>query len=297
DVDYEGEFANIFGSWNFLIGGHFQSPNFSQNFFGFGNETINPDYEFDLGMDYNRVRLSGYGGSLGFKKDSPYGSVFQIEGIFEAIEVEETDGRYISETIPAPTELEEVKNFVTVEGTYQYESFDNKVNPTRGMDFKLVAGGTQNVEDSEAVFGYVKPSIIFYNALTRNRKLVLKTDVRGQFNIGNNFEFYQGAQLGSDTGLRGYRNQRFTGRSAAVAGADLRYSFNKFRTALTPVQIGIFGGYDVGRVWVPNDTSDILHSSYGGGVWVNTADLLSATFNLFTGDEGLRFTFGLAFSM
>ncbi len=297
DVDYEGEFANIFGSWNFLVGGHFQSPNFSENFFGFGNETINPDYEFDLGMDYNRVRLSGYGGSIGFKMDSPYGSVFQIEGIFEAIEVEETNNRYISETIPAPTELEEVKNFVTVEGTYQYKSFDNKVNPTRGMDFSLVAGGTQNIEDSEAVFGYVKPSIVFYNALTRNRKLVLKTDVRGQFNIGNNFEFYQGAQLGSDTGLRGYRNQRFTGRSVAVAGADLRYSFNKFRTALTPVQIGILGGYDVGRVWVPNDTSDVLHSSYGGGLWVNTADLLSAQFNLFTGDEGLRFTFGLAFSM
>lgn len=297
DVDYEGEFANIFGSWNFLIGGHYQSTNFTENYFGSGNETINPDYEFDLGMDYNRVRIGSYGGSFGFKKDSPYGSMFQFKGIFEAIEVEETDGRYISETIPTPIELEEVKNFVSVEGTYQYESFDNKVNPTRGMDFKLVAGGTQNIEDSEAVFGYVKPTIVFYNALTRNRKLVLKTDVRGQFNIGNNFEFYQGAQLGSDTGLRGYRNQRFTGRSAAVAGADLRYSFNKFRTALTPVQIGVFGGYDVGRVWVPNDTSDVLHSSYGGGLWVNTADLLSATFNLFTGDEGLRFTFGLAFSM
>src|SRR5690606_29280258 len=166
DVDYEGEFANIFGSWNFLIGGHYQSTNFTENYFGSGNETINPDYEFDLGMDYNRVRIGSYGGSFGFKKDSPYGSMFQIKGIFEAIEVEETDGRYIAEAIPAPTELEEVKNFVSVEGTYQYESFDNKVNPTRGMDFSLVAGATQNIEDSEAVFGYVKPSIVFYNALT-----------------------------------------------------------------------------------------------------------------------------------
>ena len=297
DANYEGEFANIFGKWNFLIGGHYQSTNFAENYFGSGNETINPDYEFDLGMDYNRVRIGGYGGSIGIKKDSPYGSMFQFKAIFDAIEVEGTDDRFISEAIPVPTELDEVKNFVTVEGTYQYESYDNKVNPTRGMDFTLIAGGTQNIEDSDRAFGYVKPSIIFYNALTRNRKLVLKTDVRGQFNIGNNYEFYQGAQLGSVTGLRGYRNERFTGRSAAVAGADIRYSFNKFRTALTPIQIGVFGGYDVGRVWVPNDTSDVLHSSYGGGVWINTADVVSATFNLFTGDEGLRFSFGLAFSM
>lgn len=297
DINYEGEFANIFGSWNFLLGGYFKNPNFSENFFGFGNETLNPQYEFDFDMDYNRVRIGGYGGSIGVTKDSPYGSTFQFKAIFEGIEVEGTNDRYITEVIPAPTELDETKYFLSAEGKYQYESYDNRVNPTRGMNFSLVAGGTQNIDDSEKIFGYVKPQIVFYNALTRNRKLVLKTDVRGQFNIGNNFEFYQGAQLGSDMGLRAYRNERFTGRSAAVAGADLRYSFNKFKTALLPIQLGIFGGYDVGRVWVPNDTSDVFHNSYGGGFWVNTADLLSGTFNVFTGEEGVRFTFGVAFSM
>jgi hypothetical protein len=297
DVKYQGEFANIFGNWNFLLGGHFKNPNFSENFFGFGNESVNPDYESDLGKDYNRVRIGGYGASIGIKKDSPYGSVFQFKAAFQGIEVEDTPNRYISDSTPSPTELEETKYFATAEGTYQYKSYDNKVNPTRGMDFTLVAGGTQNVEESDDVFGYVNPRLVFYSALSKNRKLVLKTNLRGQFNIGNNFQFYQGAQLGSDTGLRAYRDERFTGRSAAVGGADLRYSFNKFKTALLPVQIGIFGGYDVGRVWVPNDTSNVLHSSYGGGLWINSADIVSGTFNLFTGDEGMRFTFGLAFSM
>lgn len=297
EINYEGEFANIFGNWNFLLGGHFKNPNFSENFFGFGNETINQDYEFDFGKDYNRVRIGGYGGSIGVKKDSPYGSIFQFIAKFEGIKIEDTPNRFITDFTPTQLELDKTHYFATVEGTYQYESYDNKVNPTRGMDFTLTSGVTQNTQDSEAIFGYVKPQIVFYNALTTNRKLVLKTDVQGQFNIGNNFEFFQAAQLGSDTGLRAYRKQRFSGRTAAVASADLRYSFNQFRTALTPVQIGIFGGYDVGRVWVPNDTSDVLHSSYGGGFWVNTADLISGTFNLFTGDEGLRFTFGVKFSM
>lgn len=299
DVNYEGEFANIFGNWNFLLGGYFKNPNFSENFFGFGNETLNPNYEDEdnFEKDYNRVRIGGYGGSIGIQKDSPYGSFFQFKAVFEGIKVEGTPDRFITDLTPSPTELDETKYFVTAQGTYRYESYDNKVNPTRGMNFELTAGGTQNVKDSDRVFGYIKPEIIFYNALTRNRKLVLKTDVRGQFNIGNNYEFYQGAQLGSDTGLRSYRKQRFTGRNAAVAGADLRYSFNKFRTAVTPIQLGVFGGYDVGRVWVPNDNSDVWHSSYGGGVWVNAADIVSGTFNLFTGDEGIRFTFGVAFSM
>ncbi|MGO3182923.1 MAG: phosphoesterase [Aequorivita sp.] len=296
-ADYEAEFANIFGSWNFLIGGYFKNPNFSENYFGYGNETRNLEYEFDIGKNYNRVRIGGYGGSFGIKKNSPYGSIFEFKASLEGIKVEGTPDRFITDFNPGPTELDKTKYFITVEGKYQYESYDNKVNPTRGMDFSLVAGGTKNIKECSCAFGYLRPEIIFYNALTRNRKLVLKTDIQGQFNIGNNYEFYQAAQLGSDTGLRSYRKERFTGKTAAAGGADLRYSFNKFRTALTPIQIGVFAGYDLGRVWVPNDTSDVWHSSYGGGIWVNTADLLSGTFNLFTGDEGLRFTFGVKVSI
>lgn len=294
-VDYEGEFANIFGKWNFVLGAYFKNPNFSENYFGYGNETINPEYESDYGKNFNRVRIGGYGGSIGIRKDSPYGSLFEFKAIFEGKKVQGTPDRFV--TLLGPTELDETKYFATLQANYRYESYDNKVNPTRGMDFSLLVGGSQNVKESDAVFGFVKPQVIFYNAISRDRKLVLKTDIRGQFNIGNNFEFYQAAQLGSNTGLRSYRTERFNGRSAAVAGADIRYSFNKFRTALTPVQIGVFGGYDVGRVWVPNDTSNVWHASYGGGIWVNTADLMGATFNLFTGEEGFRFTFGLAFSM
>lgn len=297
DVNYEGEFANIFGNWNFLLGGYFKNPNFSENFFGFGNETINPDYEYDFGKDYNRVRIGGYGASIGLKKDSPYGSIFQLKFTYEGIEVEATPNRFITQNPPAYTLLDKTNHFFTAEGTYTYQSFDNKVNPSRGMDFSLVAGATQNLAESDSIFGYLKPRIVFYNAISGNRKLVLRTDVRGQFNIGNHYQFYQGAQLGSETGLRAYRNERFTGRTALVGGADLRYSFNKFRTALTPIQIGIFGGYDLGRVWVPDDSSDQWHNSYGGGFWINTADLISGTFNLFSGSEGLRLTFGVAFSM
>ncbi|HLW33856.1 MAG TPA: hypothetical protein VKX40_16465 [Aequorivita sp.] len=294
-VNYEGELANLFGKWNFIFGGYFKNPNFSENFFGFGNETLNPDYEFDYGEDYNRVRIGGYGASIGIRKDSPFGSIFEFKAIFEGNKVQGTPDRFI--TLLEPTELDETSYFATLQANYRYESYDNKVNPTRGMDFNILLGGTQNVKESDALFGFVKPQVIFYNAISQDRKLVLKTDVRGQFNIGNNFEFYQAAQLGSDTGLRGYRTERFSGRSAAVGSADVRYSFNKFRTSLTPVQIGVFGGYDVGRVWIPNDTSNVWHTSYGGGLWINTADLMGATFNLFTGEEGLRFSFGLAFSM
>ena len=62
-----------------------------------------------------------------------------------------------------------------------------------------------------------------------------------------------------------------------------------------PFQIGVFTGIDTGRVWFDGEDSDKWHSSYGGGFWVNSADAINGTFNLFTGEDGLRFSFGFGF--
>jgi hypothetical protein len=291
DLKYQGEFALILGNYNLRVGAYFSSPNSSNNFFGFGNETENFDDVLDL--DYNRTRIGKIGAEFGFVRKSPFGSYFGYMANFEGIKVDDTEGRYITEDfVPRDPDFFERKYFGGVEGTYRYESYDNNLNPTRGMKFETVLGGKVNIEDTDSNFGYFKPYLKFYNALTRDRKLVLNSRVQAQFNIGDDYEFYQAATLGGSTGLRGYRMQRFTGKTAFATGGDLRYSFDQFKTSFLPFQIGIFGGYDLGRVWARNENSDIWHDSYGGGFWVNSAEAVSGTFSLFTGDEGLRFSFG-----
>jgi hypothetical protein len=57
----------------------------------------------------------------------------------------------------------------------------------------------------------------------------------------------------------------------------------------------LFAGFDYGRVWLPNEDSDQWHTSYGGGLFVNAADLASLRLALFNSDDGIRFTFGLGF--
>ena len=165
------------------------------------------------------------------------------------------------------------------------------------MLFAVNAGVTSNTEDTERTFGYIKPRLEFFNALTRDQKLVLKTMARGHFNIGDDFEFYQAAVLGANSGLRGYRHQRFSGESAVVFGGDLRYSFRKFKTGLLPVQLGIFGGYDIGRVWLDGEDSDIWHDDFGGGIILNAVDSISGELGIFNSDDGLRFSFGFGVSL
>lgn len=290
-LNYDAEFANIMNDWNLHIGGQFTSANFTNNFFGFGNETQN--FDDDLDFDYNRVKTSIYMVKAGLIKKGNFGSDYGFRTILEGVELEDTDNRFITDLIPESNNtFYERRYFGGIEAQYKYASFDDKINPTRGMTFNIDAGGKTEFKDSDNTFGYINADIGFYNSLSRNRKLVLKTDLRSQFRIGDNFLFYQAANIGGRNGLRGYRTERFTGNKSLVGSADLRYSFNSFKTNILPLQIGVFGGFDVGRVWIQDDTSDKWHNDYGGGFWITAAESLSGTFNFFNSPEGLRFSFG-----
>jgi len=294
-LNYDGEFSNIFGNWNLQVGGQFTSENYTNNFFGYGNETVN--LEDDLDRDYNRVKTSITQAYAGISKKGDFGSDYGVKAIFEGIELEATNYRFITDFIPdVNSEFYERQYFGGIEGEFNYKSFDSEINPTRGMKFMLDAGAKTKLKNADNTYGYINADLGFYNALSEDRKLVLKTDVRSQFRIGNDMVFYQAANIGGDTGLRGYRTERFTGKKSFVSSADLRYSFNSFRTSVAPLQIGVFGGFDIGRVWLKNDVSDKWHNDYGGGFWVTAAESLSGTFNLFNGEDGLRFSFGLGFS-
>ena len=291
DISYEGEIANIRNTLNLSLGGRFTSPTYVVNYFGYGNETINPEDE--LGFDHNRVQIQTLMAKAGLLRNSNFGSFFKLQGRFEAIRV--------NNEIPGLTNIsrtDKTENFDpygTLEGIYNYRSFDNPRNPTIGMMFDLNTGVTGNFDNLKRVFGYLKTRLGFYNSLTTNKKWVLKTNVRAKFNFGSQFEFFQGINLGANSGLRGFREERFTGKSSLVGSADVRYSFDEFKVGLIPLQVGLYGGADLGRVWTPEFDSEKWHNSYGGGLWINGSGGLTGSASLFHSVEGARLVFGLGF--
>ena len=291
ELSYSGEFANIKDDLNLSFGARLTSPNYSINFFGFGNDTKN--WQEEKGYDFNRVEVQHISGNIGLLRNSNFGSFFKLQTTFDAYEVSNNPSSFISEV--DARNKGETNYFGTVEGIYNYRSFDDPLNPTIGMLFDLNLGVTDNLEDLDDVFGFLKTRLGFYNTLIKNRKLVLKTNISYQLNIGDRYQFYQAANLGGDNGLRGYREQRFTGKSFMVGSADLRYSFPQFKIGLLPFQIGIYGGADLGRVWLPNEDSNKWHNSRGGGFWINGSGGLNANLSLFNSTEGTRLSFGLGF--
>jgi hypothetical protein len=68
--------------------------------------------------------------------------------------------------------------------------------------------------------------------------------------------------------LRGFRANRFGGDGSLYANGDLRLRLGRI-TLIVPCHVGVFGLYDVGRVFFSGETSDTWHTSYGGGIWIS----------------------------
>ena len=293
DIRYKGEFAGVLNDYNLILKGVYTNPNFAENFFGFGNETENNQDE--LGLDYNRVQISTYGVSAGFAKTGRFGSYFSYMASLEGIEIQRTEGRFISDTnlFDEDSRIFDRQWFGGLDITYRYESYDLAVNPSKGMKFEIASGVKTNLEETDRTFGYIRPYMGFYNALSRNKKWVLKTAALSQFNITKNYEFFQSAQLGQENLLRGYRRQRFSGQTSFAANADIRYSFKQFKTRVIPLQIGVFVGSGIGRVWQEGTIDDnTWHTDVGGGFWINSTNAVSGTLHIFTGKDDVRLTAG-----
>ncbi|MEP3209123.1 MAG: metallophosphoesterase [Maribacter sp.] len=292
ELGYKGEFANAFGKANLEFDTRFTSPNFAINFFGFGNETENLDEALEL--DYNRVRFGTIKLAPSLVWRGPLGSKVRTGISYESIEVEETDNRFIN-TFYQQNDEETQKSFIGLDGAYTYENADNTAFPTLGMATSLHVGYKTETTDGNGSFGYIIPSLSFDYKLIPSGNLVLATKWKAHFILGDGYEFYQAASIGGTDGLRGFRNQRFTGKKAYYQNTDLRLSLGKRRTGILPTTMGIYGGFDYGRVWQPNEDSDTWHTSYGGGFFVNAADIMSLRVALFASADGPRFSFGLGF--
>jgi hypothetical protein len=292
EFKYQTIFNKLIGRWDFTSNIRYTTPNFSINYFGFGNETKNMDR--DRGMNYNRVRIQVLEIAPSIKFQGRMGSEIEFQTKFENIEVEETSNRFINEPNTINTEVFEYQQFASTSFSYAFKNYDNESNPSLGMNFLFKTSWTLNLSNSKRNFGYFESHLGFSHKLVPSKKLVLGTILKGKILTNNHFEFYQGATLGGDYDLRGFRNERFLGRQSFFQSTDLRWNIGKIKS-LIPMQYGILAGYDYGRVWLDGENSNRWHQSFGGGIWLNGLDLVTARLTFFNSQDGNRIAFGLGF--
>ncbi|GAB4094486.1 BamA/TamA family outer membrane protein [Flaviaesturariibacter terrae] len=100
-----------------------------------------------------------------------------------------------------------------------------------------------------------------------SKKLVAAIDLGGE-HLWGKFVLPQAATLGLNQNLRGFRYQRFSGRSRVYGNAELRAELGTLNAYLFRGPVGLLAFEDAGRVWSDGEQSDVLHTGYGGGLWI-----------------------------
>jgi len=294
-IKYNSHFTELIGGWDLTNSADLRAFSYVANYFGLGNETTIPDRE---DLDFNRVRLSQVTLDLGLSRTSTDSRhTFSFGPTYQTTEVEQTIGRIVSDSLGDLSNSDfNRKQYGGGKMMYKYGSKDHAVLPNRGFNFLLEAGFNANMDDLDTRFGKIKSEVSFYHSLNLPLKPVLAVRVGGATNIGD-FEFFQANSIGGLNEVRGMRRDRFAGRSSFYQNTELRLSLFNLQSYIVPIQVGVLGFYDIGRVWVDNDNSDKLHYGTGGGLWISPLDVvvISGVYSKSDDDDVINVTFGYLF--
>ena len=291
ELGYSGIVKKAFSHFDLVIDAQATSSNFVQNFFGFGNATSNDADEFD----FNRVRIASYKVSPGLVWQKTKSSSFTGRVNFEAYKVEDTPDRFISTGV-VDERVFDYQNFAGVGLEYEFKNYDNPFIPSLGMCFRVLGKWNANLGDFSRQVPSAEVAANFVFKLTPDAQWILETTIKGKSLFSSTYEFYQAANLGGDNDLRGFRDNRFSGKTAAFQGTDLRYAIGQIKNPFAPVNYGAFVGFDYGRVWFPSESTSKWHQSTGFGLWLNSSNVISSTLSYFHSSDGGRIAFGMKFN-
>ncbi|RRQ50644.1 hypothetical protein DZC72_08965 [Maribacter algicola] len=279
EIQYSGAFGNVFPKWNFILDGYYTSDRYAKNYFGTGNETFNN--EDNLGRDFYRARLKQIKASAGISYYS-----LKIRGLFESFKVNQNDQRLFNPS-NLPVDLFENQSYGGAEISGYYDNEDADDFPTKSILIGLRMGYKANFKLKDNNFAYASLKLGFNHKLISSGALVLgSTAEYSTVSKSNDIFFYHTPSIGGDNGLRGFRDERFTGRSSFYHSSDVKWKIKRYVTAVSPITIGMYGGFDYGRVWSSNESSNTWHTSQGGGLWISSLKALTFNIGYFNSREG-----------
>jgi outer membrane protein assembly factor BamA len=176
--------------------------------------------------------------------------------------------------------------YAGVQLTYTFLNVNDSVVPTKGISFFADATLSHNITQKEF---FQKYFIKFQAYFPFSNKFSLAVrggaaTVAGNTSILNNAQFYEHAVIGGPQSLRGFKRERFWGKTSFYNNNELRF-ITDVRTILFNAKAGLLLFFDDGRVWMPHENSSMVHTGYGAGFLFAPFNKISATVTYGTSKE------------
>lgn len=264
---YNGLFPMTFGKTDLALRGMYDQVKWT-NFFGLGNET---DFIGD-DIDFYRSRTEEWEANVGLIRRTGK-HMLGLNGLYQNIRVLQDTGRFIGKVVIDPTNDQfTAKNFAGAVLSYNFVDVNDAVTPTKGVWLQANLGFTQNLEETERQVGKLAADLHWYLPLFADLSLAIRA---GGETVAGDPEFYQYASIGGSQQMRAFRRGRYWGKSGVYNSNGLRW-IKDVKSYLYNGKAGLMAFYDNGRVWMPNEKSNVWHDGYGFGVFLAPFNKLSA---------------------
>lgn len=292
-VRYNGVFNQCIGQFDFKLFGNLQLPAL-RNFFGYGNET-----EASEDLSYYRARFDMVTAEAAIQKRAwnlltvGVGSTYN----FYSARQYTNEGKvleYPTDIGLDSTSVYTDKVYVGGKFYFQLNNINNELFPTRGINWLTEANFSSGVLNDAKPYSEIHSDFDLYASLKDPARLVAVLRMGGGHILSKDFEYFQSMSLGQNNYLRGFRRNRFSGRSMAYGSLEMRAKLLYVRSYILPGAFGLVGFTDIARVWQDGEDSRKWHDSYGGGVFFIPFNMfiLSATVAFSEEEPLMNVTFG-----
>jgi Haemolysin secretion/activation protein ShlB/FhaC/HecB len=291
NLRYVGDFVKSVGNLDFNPEIRFDRP-IIFNFFGLGNDSR----DTATSSQFNWVRMEKLAVQPLLKKTWFNGrNTTRLGPFFEKVEVENRAGR-ITDTDALPPGSLAQRRFAGLIFQHDYSAVDQGAIPRNGIKLHVGATYYRNLSDG-LNYTRTEGNLTTYVTVGSKMELTIATRIGGAALSNDDFLFYHSNNLGGNSFLRGFRNNRFAGRALFYHNTDLRWKLFFVKNRVAPFDFGLTTGLDYGRVWSGKANGGKLHSGFSPGFWIAPYKLAALTaFYTFTdGSEDNTYTIRIGF--
>ena len=267
-LHYDADFIKVGRNTDLLFRSDAKLPTIRTHFFGYGNNTV---FDKNKGADYYKLQYRLIEASVLARHSLTPWLQIQCGPLLQNFKISpsKNNDHYIAD-IPAygiePTVYDN-KWFAGAEAGVIVNTRNNELIPTRGIHLNIYTRPMTGIGGETRKLNQSGGDLSFYTDALFKKHIIVASSFGVNHNFGD-FEIPQAQYLGLRQNLRGYRYQRFAGRTSAYNNTELRINFGDVNFYLIKGPFGVLGFHDVGRVWTDGETSDTWHKGYGGGIWL-----------------------------
>ncbi|MEO6637146.1 MAG: BamA/TamA family outer membrane protein [Ginsengibacter sp.] len=291
---YNGEFNQRISKYDVLVRGDIHNTVLN-NFYGLGNETKKNN---DLSPSFYNVRYSYVSGEVLLRKRFHSLAEINLGPTYYHYwnHHQGNDGRILEH--PGNIGLDSAsiynnKSYAGAKASIVIHNTNSEFLPTRGVLFSTELTSLVGLNDDSRQLTKLTADMTLNASFTEPTRLVMV--LRGGYGhiFNNNYEYFQALTLGSNSHLRGFRKDRFAGKSVLYGSFEARYKIFASQSYIIPGDVGMLGFFDAGRVWVKDGTSHKWHHSYGAGLYYSPYNFAIVSATVGFSEEGSLFNFSL----